>query len=111
MKHYLITILAPPYGAHCYAYGTYCVPPITVFWLFGVISIGYSFMGGPLNQGGFSWYTFGLGLAMWSISAVWAILSIRGVEADKCRSRFGNKDQQVEAQLDEPDPLDQIRRT
>lgn len=108
MKNYIIIALVPPVGASCYACGTYCTAPITVFWLFGIVSIVYGFLGGPLNAPGISWYTVGLGILMWSISAVWALLSVKGVEADRCHLGFGSKNRHVE--LDESDPMDEVKR-
>lgn len=110
MKNYLITTFMPPLGACCYACGTNCAAPITVFWLFGVISVVYGFMGGPLQLETTSWYTVGLGFIMWSISAVWALLSVRGVEEDQCQSLISNRKRHVEPILDESDPLEEVKR-
>ncbi len=110
MRQYIITAISPPIGACCYACGTSCAAPISVFWLFGVVSIIYGFMGGPLGEPQISWYTVGLGVLMWLISAVWALLSIKGVETDQCHTLLGNKDRHISPRLDEPDPMDEVKR-
>ena len=39
MKKYLTSVAMPPVGACRYGCGTNCAAPVTVFWLFGVVSV------------------------------------------------------------------------
>lgn len=110
MKSYLTSTLIPPLGACRYGCGTHCAAPITVFWLFGVISVVYGLMGGPTNEAGISWYTVGLGLLMWGIAAVWTLLTLQGVEADRCHDIWSPRDHQVRAGEHEPDPFEEIKK-
>jgi len=110
MKHYLTTLLVPPVGACRYACGTHCAAPVTVFWLFGIVSLAYGFLGGPTNEPGISWATVGLGLVMWGIAAVWTLLTMQGVAADRCHSVWSPRDHQVDARLDETDPLEEVKK-
>ncbi len=90
-KAYLTSVMMPPVGACRYGCGSSCAAPVTVFWLFGLVSIVYGFLGGPMGSDGISWYTVGLGAAMWLISAVWALLTISDVEQNRCVSVFETK--------------------
>lgn len=110
MKSYLTSTLIPPLGACRYGCGTNCAAPITVFWLFGVVSVVYGLLGGPTNEPGISWYTVGLGLVMWGIAAVWTLLTLQGVEADRCHGMWSPRDRQVKASDHEPDPFEEVKK-
>jgi hypothetical protein len=110
LKSILMSIVAPPVGACKYGCGTNCAAPISVFWLFGMISVIYGFMGGPSQLAHTSWETVGLGVAMWAIAATWTILTADGVEADRCHDLWSPKDHHVDAKEDEADPLDEINK-
>ena len=110
MKTYITSALVPPVGACRYGCGTSCAAPITVFWLFGVVSVVFGFLGGPTNEPGVSWYTVGLGLAMWGIAAVWTMLTLQGVAADRCHDMWSPKDHHVDASLDESDPFEEVKK-
>lgn len=109
-KRLLTSALLPPVGACRYGCGTHCAAPVTVFWLFGVVSMIYGFFGGPTAVPGISWYTVGLGLAMWAIAAVWTLLTLSGVEADRCQGPWSTRARQVDADESEADPLDEIKK-
>ena len=85
MKRILTAILMPPVGACRYGCGSACAAPVTVFWLFGLVSVVYGLLGGPMGEPGISWRTIGLGLAMWAISSVWTLLSARRKGGPNCR--------------------------
>lgn len=85
MKRILTAILMPPVGACRYGCGSACAAPVTVFWLFGLVSVVYGLLGGPTAEPGISWRTIGLGLGMWAISAIWTLLSLRGNGGGSCR--------------------------
>jgi hypothetical protein len=109
-KSYLTSALMPPVGACRYGCGTNCAAPVTVFWLFGVVSVVYGFLGGPTAEPGISWYTVGLGFAMWAIAAVWTMLTITGVEEDRCHGAWSTRDHHVEPEEAEADPFDEVKK-
>jgi hypothetical protein len=51
---------------------------VTVFWLFGLVSVVFALFGGPTGVDGISWATMGLGFGMWAISVIWTLLTTRG---------------------------------
>ncbi|HHI76921.1 MAG TPA: hypothetical protein ENJ94_07090 [Gammaproteobacteria bacterium] len=110
MKRHITATLIPPVGACRYGCGTSCAAPITVFWLFGVISVVYGLLGGPTNEPGVSWYTVGLGVVMWGIAAVWTLVTLQGVEADRCHDLWSPRDHQVAADEREPDPFEEVKK-
>jgi hypothetical protein len=110
LKSYLTSAVMPPVGACRYGCGTNCAAPVTVFWLFGVFSVVYGFFGGPTAEPGISWYTIALGLGMWAVAAVWTMLTITGVEADRCHGAWSTRDHHVEPGESEVDPLDEVKK-
>ncbi len=110
LKSYMTSVLMPPVGACRYGCGTNCAAPVTVFWLFGVVSVVYGFLGGPTGEPGISWYTVGLGLAMWGIAAIWTMLTIQGVEEDRCHGVWSPRDHHVEPTETESDPFDEVKK-
>ncbi len=110
MKGIVTSTLFPPVGACRYGCGTNCTPAITVFWLFGVVSIGFGLMGGPTNEPGVSWYTVGLGLAMWGIAATWTLLTLHGVDGDRCQGTRRPKEHQGQPSPSEHDPFEEINK-
>ena len=108
-KRYLTSVLMPPVGACRYGCGTSCAAPVTVFWLFGVVSVIYGFLGGPTGETGISWYTVGLGFAMWGVSAAWALLTLQGVEEDRCQDVWRPHDHDVESKDAEPDAFEDVK--
>jgi hypothetical protein len=109
-KRYLTSALVPPVGACRYGCGTNCAAPVTVFWLFGVVSVVYGFLGGPTAQPGISWYTVGLGLAMWALAAVWTMLTLTGVDEDRCQGRQSTQAGRVDPLDAETNPFDEVRK-
>ena len=110
IRRYTMSLLVPPIGAFRYGCGSNCAAPVTVFWLFGVVSVVYGFLGGPMGEPGVSWYTVGLGLAMWGIAAVWSMLTIQGVEVDRCDGVLGPRDHRVESKESEAGPFDEVKK-
>ncbi len=108
IRRHTISLLLPPIGACQYGCGSNCAAPVTVFWLFGVVSVVYGFLGGPMGEPGVSWHTVGLGLALWGISAVWAMLTIQGGEAGRCHGAFRPHDHRAESKEPETDPFDEV---
>jgi hypothetical protein len=83
VRKYLTSALLPPLGAIRYGCGANCAAPVTVFWLFGLVSVVFGFFGGPTGVDGVSWATIGLGLAMWAISVGWTLLTMRAAGVEK----------------------------
>ena len=110
MKPYLTSILTPPVGACRYGCGSNCAAPVTVFWLFGIVSVVFGFLGGPTGETGISWYTIGLGIAMWGIAAVWTLLTIQGVEADRCQSIWSTNNQRAEPHGSKPSAFNEVNK-
>ena len=110
LKRYVTSVLMPPVGACRYGCGSSCAAPVTVFWLFGMVSVIFGFLGGPTGEPGISWYTIGLGLAMWAIAAIWTMLTIQGVEEDRCHSAWDTRDHQVEPNKGETAPFDEVKK-
>lgn len=110
MKSYIMSALVPPMGACRYGCGTHCAAPISVFWLFGVVSVIFGLLGGPTAEPGISWYTVALGFAMWGIAATWTMLTLKGVEADRCHDLWSPKDHHIDPSLDEVDPLEEVKK-
>jgi hypothetical protein len=110
MKKIITSILCPPMSVCRYGCGTNCAAPISVFWLAGIVAVVYSFFGGPTAAEGIDLYTMALGLALWAIAAVWALLTMSGVEADRCNGVFSPLNGKVAPGEDESDPLDEIRK-
>lgn len=110
LKRYVTSALLPPVGACRFGCGTNCSAPVTVFWLFGVVSVVYGLLGGPMGEPGISWYTIILGLVMWGIAAVWTMLTIQGVETDRCHGLLSTRDRHVEPDETELDPFEEIKK-
>ncbi len=114
MQRKLLALLTPPLAVCKYGCASCCAAPIGVFWVTGLVSVVYGFMGGPAALNGVSWVTVGLGLVLWVIAIVWAENTIRGVEADKddpkCQNKLSTVCRIVRPRLDESDPLDEVKK-
>ena len=110
MKRAVLTLLIPPVAACRYGCAGCCAAPIAVFWLAGISGIVYGLVGGPANLMGPSWTTVGLGFALWGIAAVWAILTIRGTDDDKCERKTSTVCNKILPSTDESDPFDEVRK-
>ena len=110
MKKTITAILCPPMSVCRFGCGTNCAAPISVFWIAGIVAVIYAFFGGPTGVDGIDFYTLGLGFAVWGIAAVWALLTMSGVEADRCNGIFSPLNGKVAPKDDETDPLDEIRK-
>ena len=111
MKKTILTVFSPPVSVCLFGCAGCCAAPIAVFWLAGIVSILYGFVGGPANLMGPSWNTIGLGVVLWGIASMWTALTIRGTDADQCQ---GGKNQFCEKILpseDESDPFEEVRKT
>jgi hypothetical protein len=109
MNRTLLALLAPPAAVARFGCATCTAAPIGVFWLAGLISIGYGIAGGApealLSAGGLT----GVGVLLWLIAAAWARLVIRGVESDLRQQENSTRVSQVPPKPDDPDPFSQIR--
>jgi hypothetical protein len=111
MKRILLTLLAPPLAVCRFGCAGCCAAPIAVFWLAGMVSIGYGFVGGPANLMGPSWNTVGLGVILWVIASVWTALAIRGSDADSCSGRTSPVCAGILRDgAEEADPFEEVRK-
>ncbi|HKK14837.1 MAG TPA: hypothetical protein VKA14_09270 [Gammaproteobacteria bacterium] len=111
MKQYLLALTVPPLAACRYGCAGCCAAPISVFWITGIVGIVYgAFWGGPLGLEGVSWSTVLLGIALWAIATVWTVLVMRGARADKCQRPSSSLCRRILPDLDESDPMDEVRK-
>lgn len=110
MKRTLQAVVTPPIAVCRYGCAGCCAAPIGVFWIAGFTSIIYAFFGGPAELDGISWGTMALGLILWSIAAIWAENTIKGVEADECENKVSSVCRIVRPNIDESDPLDEVKK-
>lgn len=114
MQRRILAILTPPIAIYRFGYTSYCIAPVTVFWLASISSLIYAFFGGPAQLSEFSWGTFGLGIALWAIAAMWAENVIKGVDADPdnpgCKGKTSSLYGDVSSRSDETSPLDEVNK-
>ncbi|MEJ2061160.1 MAG: hypothetical protein P8Y64_11865 [Gammaproteobacteria bacterium] len=111
MKRSVLAVIIPPLAVCRYGCAGCCAAPIGVFWLTGIVGIVYGLLGGPLQTAGISWGTVGLGVLLWAISIVWAQLTLRAADADRCQDRkVSPLCARILPRMDEPDPLDEVKR-
>ena len=110
MNRTLLAVLIPPFAVCRYGCAGCCAAPIGVFWVTGIVSLVYGYLGGPLELDGISWGTMALGAVLWAIAAVWASLTIRGVDADKCERKSSSLCSKIVPRVEDDDPLEQVRR-
>jgi len=112
MQRKVLAFITPPVAVCRYGCASCCVAPIFVFWLASIGSVIYAFFGGPAGLDGFSWGTFGLGIILWVIAAVWAETVIRGVNDDidnpKCKGKSSTLCSIVSSNNN--DPMDEINK-
>lgn len=112
MKRETLAIVAPPVAVWHYGSAEATAAPIGVFWLAGIVSIFYALTGGtlgdlPVTRG----VLLGLGVVLWAIAAAWTYLVIEAVESDAYHDPVVSPmDHTVEPSLDEPDPMQEVRK-
>ena len=112
MNRYILSIIVPPVAVCRYGCAGCCAAPIAVFWIAGIASLIYGYLGGPLELTGISWYTMSLGALLWAIASIWALITVHNVNAEQCQSKPKSNSLcgKISAKLDESDPLDEIRK-
>lgn len=110
MNRYILSLLVPPIAVCRYGCAGCCAAPIAVFWLAGIASLIYGYLGGPLDLNGVSWYTLGLGFVLWGIAALWAMVTVHNVNVDQCEPRKRTICGNISPKLDESDPMDEVRK-
>ncbi|BAZ93926.1 hypothetical protein TspCOW1_11090 [Thiohalobacter sp. COW1] len=109
MKKTLLVLFTPPFAACRYGCAGCCAAPIGVFWIAGIVGILYGLIwGGPTEGSGGQ--TALLGLGLWILASVWAALTIRGADEDKCQNRSSTLCSKILPGLDEHDPMDEVRK-
>ncbi|MFQ5644384.1 MAG: hypothetical protein ACE5FQ_11920 [Thiogranum sp.] len=81
-----------------------------MFWITGIVSIVYGIVGGPANLMAPSWNTIALGLALWGIAAVWAAITIRSADENRCKGSKTPLCDKILPATDETDPFDEVRK-
>lgn len=109
MKRTLLALLAPPAAVARFGCATCTAAPIGVFWLAGLVSIGYGLAGGSANALLSDTGLIVVGVLLWLIATAWARLVIRGVEQDLQNHENSTRAHQVAPKADDPDPFSQIR--
>ena len=110
MKRALLTILTPPVAACRYGCAGCCAAPIGVFWIAAMVSLVYGMIGGPTNLMGPNSYLILLGMVLWGIASVWAAVTIRGADDDKCQRKTSTLCNKIMPSVDESDPFDEVRK-
>jgi hypothetical protein len=110
MKRRALAIICPPLAVCRYGCAGCCAAPIGVFWLTGIVGMVYGYFGGPLGLETVSWGTLGLGVLLWAIAAVWALLTLKAADEDRCKEKESPLCSRVTPTTDEPDPLDEVRK-
>ncbi len=109
MPKTLLVLLVPPFAACRYGCAGCCAAPIGVFWLTGIVGILYGLIwGGPAEGTGPQVVLLGVGL--WAAASIWAALTIRGADADRCAERTSSWCSTILPSEDDPDPLDEVRK-
>jgi hypothetical protein len=110
MQRTTLAILVPPLAVCRYGCAGCCAAPIGVFWLAGISSIIYGYRGGPAGLDTISWTTVLLGVGLWLIASVWAIMAIRGVKDDECQRKRSSVCRMVAPGQHDSNPLDDIKK-
>lgn len=110
MQRTTLSILIPPLAVCRYGCAGCCAAPIGVFWLAGIVSLIYGYLGGPADLETISWTTVLLGVALWAIASVWARMAIRGVQDDECKRKRSTLCRVVTPGTDDHDPLDDVKK-
>ena len=106
MRRTALVLLAPTVAVCRFGCASCCAAPITVFWVAGIISIVFGFLGGPVsNQSGISWSTVALGLALWAMASLWTAVSIWGAGKAQCDKPDSSVRPTIHSAEDEPDPF------
>lgn len=115
MKRSIQALFVPPVAVCRYGCAGCCAAPIAVFWIAGIVSIIYGFLGGPASLEGVSFGTLALGALLWGIAAIWAENVIKGVtddqESDSCqKNKSSNVCRLVKPKIDETDPMEEVKK-
>lgn len=110
MKRAILILVTPPFAACRFGCAGCCAAPIGVFWLTGIVAIVYGAVGGPANLMGPSWNTILLGFGLWAIAAVWAMLTVRGADEDRCARPNSALCHKIIPGDDEQDPFEEVRK-
>lgn len=106
----VLILLTPPVAVCRYGCAGCCAAPIAVFWLTGIVGIVYGLIGGYAKLMGPSWDTVSLGVALWGIASVWAGITIRSADDEKCAGQKNKLCRPVAPPSDESDPFEEVRK-
>lgn len=105
-----VALLVPPLAVMRLGCASCTAAPIAVFWLAGLVSIGYGLVGGVLDLPGRSWVEILLGLVMWGIAAAWTRLVMGGVAEDAQAGQHSPRKHRVVPHTEEPDPFEEVHK-
>lgn len=107
-------LLTPPLSVCRYGCNSCCIAPISVFWLAGLMALGYGYLGGPANLVTISWTTISLGLVLWCISSIWAAITIFAINNNKsapeCRGQSSRVCKILIPEQDDSNPFDEVSK-
>lgn len=107
MQKKTLAFLAPPFAiARFGGRVAWCAAPIGTVWMSAIVGILIGIQGdmSTATREPMLW-VIALGLAIWAVSSVWALMVIGGVDHDA----DSTLEHTVHAEEDELDPLEQIR--
>lgn len=111
MQKKTLAFLAPPFAiARFGGRVAWCAAPIGTVWMSAIVGILIGIQGdmSTATREPMLW-VIALGLAIWAVSSVWALMVIGGVDHDAAHDADSTLEHTVHAEEDELDPLEQIR--
>lgn len=110
MKITAVALIAPPLAIVRYHTVRDTAGPIGVFWAMSLLIVVYGLFGDPQASNLPRWLVLGFGIVVWLIAATWARLVIGAVDEDIHHGEHSPRDHKVPPSLDEPDPLQELRK-
>ncbi len=111
MQKKTLAFLAPPFAiARFGGRVAWCAAPIGTVWMSAIVGILIGIQGdmSTATREPMLW-VIALGLAIWAVSSVWALMVIGGADHDVAHDADSTLEHTVHAEEDELDPLEQIR--
>lgn len=111
MQKKTLAWLVPPFAiARFGGRVAWCAAPIGTVWMSAIVGILIGLQGDmSTSEHKPMLWVVGLGIVIWAVSSVWALMVIGGVDHDVAHDEDSTLDHTVNATDDEHDPLEQIR--
>jgi len=87
MNKILMSLITPPIAVCKFSCVDCYAAPVGVLWLAGLTALIYGSVGGPLGLDQVSWNTVGIGLLLWGLAAIWAVLATHSAKAGTCDTK------------------------